>query len=340
MWRGLSAPIGSWKTICMCRRSAVNWRGAIAARSCPWKRIVPGGRPLEEEHGPPGRGLAAAALADEPESLAGLEGEADPVDGVHCLVAADDGPGPPDVVVDDKVRQPGAAAGRMPSRHVRLGGVRVPAGDGVARPNLSYGRRLSTAMVAGPLATWSKRAPIDELRHRGGRPGMAWNVLVRLAANLGTQRSNPTVYGWAGWSNRSRTLALSITRPAYITTTRSQWPATMPRLWVIRMAPRFERKTSSSNSSRIWAWIVTSRAVVGSSAIRSLWLACHSQGDYDPLALPAAQAVRVLEHPRSRVGDPHRGEQLDRASTGLVLVEPEVERQDLLEVRPRRSARG
>ena len=71
---------------------------------------------------------------------------------------------------------------------------------------------------------------------------------------------------------------------------------------------------------------------MGSSAMRILWLACHGQSDYDPLALPAAQAVRVLEHPCSRVGDTYRGKQFDRTSTALVLVEPEVERQDLLEV--------
>lgn len=46
-------------------------------------------------------------------------------------------------------------------------------------------------------------------------------------------------------------------------------PATMPRLWVIiiRVVPVLFR--SLSNCSRTWAWTVTSKAVVGSSAMSS-----------------------------------------------------------------------
>ena len=95
-----------------------------------------------------------------------------------------------------------------------------------------------------------------------------------------------------------------------------------PRLWVIRMAPRFDCTTRSSNSSRIWAWIVTSRAVVGSSAIRSRGWQAIGQGDYHPLALPAAQAVGVLVHPRRRVGDAHRAAAVDGTRPAWCLLSP------------------
>ena len=46
--------------------------------------------------------------------------------------------------------------------------------------------------------------------------------------------------------------------------------ATTPRSWVMRMMDMPSLSLSSAISSRICAWIVTSRAVVGSSAMRSL----------------------------------------------------------------------
>ena len=57
--------------------------------------------------------------------------------------------------------------------------------------------------------------------------------------------------------------------PAYITSTYSHVSATTPRSWVIMMIAEPNRCCISFISSMIWAWIVTSRAVVGSSAIRT-----------------------------------------------------------------------
>ena len=64
--------------------------------------------------------------------------------------------------------------------------------------------------------------------------------------------------------------AVSTNVPAYMTFTRSQCPATTPRSCVIRMSAVSCFTTSSCRRSRICAWMVTSSAVVGSSAIRSL----------------------------------------------------------------------
>ena len=56
--------------------------------------------------------------------------------------------------------------------------------------------------------------------------------------------------------------------PAYMTMTRSATSATTPMSWVMRTTAEPKSALSRPISSRIWAWIVTSRAVVGSSAIR------------------------------------------------------------------------
>ena len=61
-------------------------------------------------------------------------------------------------------------------------------------------------------------------------------------------------------------------RPAYITTTRCAVSATTPIAWVISMIAMPKRDFISASRSRICAWIVTSSAVVGSSAISSLGL--------------------------------------------------------------------
>ena len=60
----------------------------------------------------------------------------------------------------------------------------------------------------------------------------------------------------------------STMRPAYMTTISSATSATTPRSWVIRITAESKSSLSLSISSRIWAWMVTSSAVVGSSAIR------------------------------------------------------------------------
>src|SRR5216110_2144281 len=70
-------------------------------------------------------------------------------------------------------------------------------------------------------------------------------------------------------ANRSGVGAHSTTRPAYITATSSVRPATTPRSWVIRIIAMWRRRCSRANRSRICAWMVTSSAVVGSSAIKS-----------------------------------------------------------------------
>ena len=55
-----------------------------------------------------------------------------------------------------------------------------------------------------------------------------------------------------------------------MTLIRRHMPAAIPRSWVIRMTAVPNSLERDWISSRIWAWIVTSSAVVGSSARRSI----------------------------------------------------------------------
>ena len=62
---------------------------------------------------------------------------------------------------------------------------------------------------------------------------------------------------------------VSITCPPKRTTTRSVISATAPRSWVMNTTPAEVSAARSLMRSKICAWIVTSSAVVGSSAIRT-----------------------------------------------------------------------
>ena len=78
--RGSSDPYGSWKMICIRRRILRSASGL----SLPSVDAVEGDRPLgwiaEADQCPPGRALAAAGLADQPERLAAADLEVDAVD--------------------------------------------------------------------------------------------------------------------------------------------------------------------------------------------------------------------------------------------------------------------
>ena len=67
--------------------------------------------------------------------------------------------------------------------------------------------------------------------------------------------------------NSSSVVASSAFLPAYMTTTRSLRPAMTPMSWVMSSTPMLSSLRRVSMMSRICAWMVTSRAVVGSSAI-------------------------------------------------------------------------
>src|SRR5690606_21239515 len=100
-------------------------------------------------------------------------------------------------------------------------------------------------------------------------PGTGVSRRPRSSCRRGIDASRPPVSGWRGWAKRSWRWARWTMRPAYSTFTSSHRPATTPRSWVIMISAVLEPCTRSLSRVRIWAWIVTSSAVVGSSAISS-----------------------------------------------------------------------
>ena len=88
-------------------------------------------------------------------------------------------------------------------------------------------------------------------------------------SGLGVDAISRAVYGWRGCANNVAVDADSTTCPACITTIRSQYSEASARSWVIRMVAMLRARASSLTSSMIAAWVVTSRPVVGSSAISS-----------------------------------------------------------------------
>ena len=79
VWRGFSDEYGSWKIICISRRSgtmSLRSAGEVPAVELDGAR----GRLEQLDHRAAGRGLAAAALTDQAEGLAGADVEVDAVD--------------------------------------------------------------------------------------------------------------------------------------------------------------------------------------------------------------------------------------------------------------------
>ena len=87
---------------------------------------------------------------------------------------------------------------------------------------------------------------------------------------LGIEPIRPAVYGCCGRWITSATGPISAMRPAYITATRSAVSAITPMSCVISITAVFLSRHSRFSSWMICAWIDTSSAVVGSSAITSL----------------------------------------------------------------------
>ena len=162
-----------------------------------------------------------------------------------------------------------SAASRMLLPLVR--GHRVEAGDLVAGLDLLERRHRLRAIPrprSGNAARTGRPAATRSMSR--GLPSIGWSAVLRAASSRGTLCSRPSVYGWRGLANTCSAVPVSMNIPAYMTFTRSHMPATTPRSCVIRISAVSCSATSSRSRSRICAWIVTSSAVVGSSAIRSL----------------------------------------------------------------------
>src|SRR5215207_4981780 len=205
------------------------------------------------------RRLAAPALADECQRLAAADLERDAVDRADRRFGALE-EAARRVVLDQlshleqrrhrHYRDPSASQHR-----IRCPGPTGSSSGGCSLFSKACGHRGRNRQPEGQAVGGGTVPPIGVRRATGPRM-------------RGTEAKSPWVYGWEGCSNSSSVGASSTTCPAYITATRSARPATIPRSWVISRTDIPRRRRSSSRTSRIWAWTVTSSAVVGSSATR------------------------------------------------------------------------
>ncbi len=120
--RGFSDEYGSWKIICISRRSGRSERCEMREMSLPSKRIVPLVGSRRRSISLRGRRLAAARLADDAERLAAADGQRDVLDGVHLGLPAREH-ALPDLEVlrqvlelDEVVARLGSAHATSPSR--------------------------------------------------------------------------------------------------------------------------------------------------------------------------------------------------------------------------------
>ena len=112
----------------------------------------------------------------------------------------------------------------------------------------------------------TKRHPGNGWSSGGTVPRIAASGWPRLAVS-GSAENSICAYGCRGRAKKSAVSATSTTWPAYMSATRWAICATMPRSWVISNIAMPCWRCRSASRSRICFWIVTSSAVVGSSAI-------------------------------------------------------------------------
>ncbi len=85
-----------------------------------------------------------------------------------------------------------------------------------------------------------------------------------------TEPSRPRVYSWTGLVRMSRTGPCSTTWPAYMTVMEFATSATRARSWLTKTIAKPSSFCSLLSSSMTCFCTVTSRAVVGSSAMMTL----------------------------------------------------------------------
>ena len=177
---------------------------------------------------------------------------------------------------------------------------RPPAGDVVAGRHVAQRRRL--LMRSGGRRTGSAaRSGSPSAGCRSWAPCPRWWPAARAPRRgAGSSPAGRSCRDAADRRTARVTGALSTILPAYMTSTSSATSATTPRSWVMRSMAMPRRCCRSCSRSRICAWMVTSSAVVGSSAISSCRIAGERHGDHDALAHAARDAVRDSRRGASR----------------------------------------
>src|SRR5207245_420200 len=200
---------------------------------------------------------AAAGLADEGERLAAPDRDRDVLRGDEVHVREQPGSERIDLLQPGRLEDGCHAISRQKWQLARWPGVTCSSAGGTSRhTSCAYLHRGWKGQAGG------------RSRRSGTWPGML--ASEPFAPTRGRDASSPSVYGWRGLSKISSAGPSSTIEPAYMTMTRSQSSATTPRLCVIRISVSPCCSRSRLSSEMIWNWIVTSSAVVGSSAISRL----------------------------------------------------------------------
>src|SRR5690606_15476608 len=217
----------------------------------------------QTQHAARDRRFARAGLAHQREDLLRLDVEADAVDGLGDRPAAAQG----SARTVERDAQVADLEHRVGRRHGATSVARWQALNRPGSTSRSSGFSVRQRSTASGHRGW-KAQPDGRSNGLAGAPcrGSAIAVLVLTA---GTLLARARVYGWRGRSSTSRAGPRSATRPAYMTTTSSATWAMTRRSWLTsNMAiPSWWRRSASSRRMR--AWVVTSSAVVGSSAMIS-----------------------------------------------------------------------
>ena len=160
---------------------------------------------------------------------------------------------------------PRARAG-PPARRSRRGGCSAP--DGPAR---RAGLQRHLAVPAGVDDIRAAAGEVaaahlaDQRRHHAG-DGAELLAAPRRAGHRNAGEQPARIGMRRRREDRLRACRSPPPAPAYITATRVAMRATMPRSCVISTSPMANSRCSSASRCRICAWMVTSSAVVGSSA--------------------------------------------------------------------------
>ena len=278
----------------MSRRSRAGTRGRS---SCGQVLAVEddraAGRLLQADDQPADRGLAAAGLADQAERLARADVEdyvgdrADRADlalqhraaghreVLHQVLGREHDSSPTAAVSGEGLPPAGPTCGRPPQLAVDRASARADreeaAVDGASGVLAARARARSVAAAVRSRTGTAARTGSRAAGRSGPAAGRGWCTAARWpSGRLLRQRAEQRLgVGVARVGEQRGVSVVSTILPAYMTATRSARPAITPRSWVTRMTAMPSRCRRSSISSRICFWIVTSSAVVGSSAISS-----------------------------------------------------------------------
>src|SRR4051794_6932643 len=243
--------------------------GGDAVEVAAEQRDLPRCRPLQRHHHPRECRLPGAGFADDAEALAGVDPHADAVERAHLPRRAEHAFARQRVALLEVLhveKRRRAHAVSAPTRSamdtsVRMQRTKWPGptstigGSAARHCSITSGHRSAKVQPDGRSAS------------SGTVPDIVVSRVPLRAPSFGRARNRPCVYGCPIRRNTSSVGPLSMIVPPYITIMRCTFSAMTPRSCEIRIIDMPRSSTRSAIRSRICPWMVTSSAVVGSSAI-------------------------------------------------------------------------